>query len=443
MVPGSRQGIVRLCKPGQAVFRGGRSVFTRQVSVPIDITVNASVQLHRVDVANFPSDFAWSNQHRQRLLDSADGDEKPRPRRSLSRPIERGGSRFKALLERVGVASDDESHYLLLLDIRNAWPSPLSVSIDVREPPSPSSTDIDTDTEDWKRAYTVRDVIHPGHIARLVLLLPRLYLPNPHAPIPVLSRKNERQFVVSTDVFSPAAERAARESFWFREAILKRLRGVWKEENSEREGEIALRGIRLAPRMVEGVRLRNLSIELSITGSDPSASPTDGEEGEADKDREHAASGITQLGHARYSAPVAVPLILRARIRNRSASTPIRGILRLQPRLSNQLSAAALDVGKRLMWTGLLQRPLPALQPGQTISADLGIVVLAKGDFEVGALVEEVRVAEVGKGGAAGEEDGGDGAEDMEGRGLWEGMERRVWCAREPCTIHAKDAKGI
>lgn len=384
--------------------------FTRQVSTQIDITVNASVQLHRIDFAEFPNNFTWSNQHQHRL---ENGDSQSRSRRSLTRPAEKSSDRFRTLLDRVGQGSEDEDHCLVLLDLRNSWPNPLTISIDVRDslissPSCPPTSEADN----WKRAYTIHEVIHPGHIARVVLLLPKVYIANPYAPIPILSQQNQRQFIVSADKkLSAETERTVREHFWFREELLKHIRGSWKEEGSARQGDIALRGLRLGPRMIDTMRLQDVDVTMTCSPADI-----------ADAD------AVTQVAASRFRVPAVTFLTLRTTVKNRS-NTPIRALLRLSPSLANQTSVdLALDVGKRMIWSGLLQQALPTIPPGGSAEAELGVCALVCGDFDFGALVEEIVVPEVEK-----QEDA---EEDFEaGKGGLRRKERRVWRAREGLRI--------
>ncbi|CAD0058053.1 unnamed protein product [Aureobasidium pullulans] len=343
--------------------------FTRQVAVPIDITVNASIQLHRIDFSNFPADYAWTNRGLQ------EQGQRPKTPRSPSHPVEKGSDRFRTLLDRVGLESSNEEHCLLLLDLRNSWPNPLTVSVQVRS----SSAD-----ESWNRAYTVHEVVHPGHIARLVLLLPRLHIANPYAPIPILSRQNQRQFVVSADgPVSADLERATREQFWFREEVLKYLRGTWEEKGSDRCGNIDLRGLRMSPKMIDTIRLQDIDISMTIV-------PTESEE-------------VQQTGRSKFVVTAESLLTLQTTIHNRSNGT-IQALLRLQPTLADQSnSETSLDISRRLLISGTLQQCTPVLSPNSSVTLELGICPLISGEFDISALVEEVtlptfEVKEIGEG---------------------------------------------
>lgn len=443
---------------GQPLSKIQGSTYTRQVTVPVDITVNASIQLHRIDIAEFPSDFAWSNQHRERSEDKNLGISRPSSRRSSSRPVEKSSDRFRTLLDRVDrvgtkSATGDEEHCLVLLDLRNAWPNPLTVSIEVRQsflhPASslltPASTPLNKrevkDSKsgyEWNWAYSVHEVIHPGHIARLVLLLPKLQIANPHAPIPLLSQ-NQRQYVVNTDrEVSESAEMAIREEFWFREEVLKHVRGTWKEDGSPRQGTIDLRAIRFSPRMIDMLRLQD--IDISMTLSDAAAEPTAQSPSTDSNDTTiKDPQRILRCGRSSFKVPAETFLTLSIRITNRSA-TPIRGILRLRPGLAHQLSSstdhAAFDMSRKLVFGGLLQQAMPTLEAEESVVLRVGVCALVAGEYVVHALVEELVVAEA----EAVESEGitGMGLEDFSagGQGL-KNRERRVWRATEGCKIIA------
>lgn len=224
---------------------------------------------------------------------------------------------------------------LLLLDLRNVWPSLLEVTV---QP--------DGKTES----------LLPGHVSRMVLPVPRLYIANPHAPVPLLDK---RQFVVSATQTSAEAERTAREAFWYREELLKHVSATWKEDG--RAGTVVLRrGIRLSPRMVDCLRIDDVEISCS---------------------------GPATLANNTFATVV-------VQIHNRSAQA-LHLSLRIQPSLRNQPHNIALDLSKRFAWTGMLQRVLhPALAPGEILETKLGVMALCAGEYEIGATVEELRESE-------------------------------------------------
>ena len=366
--------------------------FTRQVSLSINITVNASIQVNRTEIMSMPPDFGWSMEK--------NGSSMLNDGHAQHITMSKGHERFTGVLSKATV-SEHNGHCLLILDIRNAWPDPMFVSLQV------GNGDLLKVVSDQ---YAVRDLVHPGHVARLMLVLPRIYVDDPHAPIPVLSKESQRQFVVSSVTASPEQERASREAFWYRDELLKLVSGTWIEEGSDRHGAINLRTIRLNTAMVEMLRLDDLDISSEVVG-------TSNEE-------------VRQQGTLRFEVPTQSFLTLRTKIRNRS-DRPIQGILRLQPLLANQSQDMALDTGRRFVWTGLLQKGLPVIQSGETLEEDLGFCVLNSGDYQVNAVVEELQI--VPQQGSNGNENDRLHMKEHLPR------ERRTWRAAEACALRAVD----
>lgn len=389
--------------------------YTRQLTIPLAITVNASVELVRNDLTPFTSDFAWQNKKRRQLTPPKPGASSNNRRQSSFSLNSKPPNRFESLLTRIGLNSQEESHCLLLLDLRNSWPSPLTISIQIRSSPNKSQPS----TEPWERAYTVHEPIQPGHTSRILLLIPRIYIVNSHAPIPSLAPDaKKRQFILSTAPKpAPEAELAIREAFHYREALLSHVRATWEEESTRRTGNINLRALHLTTRMVSALRLDDLEIALSIHPSSSSASPS--------SSTPPSSSDIQQISPTKYVIPTSTFLTLRTALTNRSPH-PIHPLLRLQPALKDQPHNIALDISKKFLWNGVLQQALPVLGPGQRRSVDMHFVILCRGVFEIGAIVEEVQVL--------------DQRRDEQTAGLGGEPERRAWGLREGCVLVARDS---
>ena len=392
--------------------------YTRQVVIPITITVNASVELTRNDFLPFTGDFAWLNQQRKSTpKDSNQSTPTDRRSRAISRPISKSENRFQSLLERLGLGNQGCDHCLLLLDFRNTWPKPLSISVQVREKTTaqhPSASDL------WKRAYTVHEVIQPGHTSRLVLLLPRITLSNPYAPIPSLHPGTKRQFIHSAMKSKDAeGERLARETFWLREEVLKLMRASWTEDGTGRTGDIELRSLRLTPRMIDAIKLEEMGIDLAISSNSDDASQ------------------VMQLARSTFRVRVDSFLTLTTTITNR-LSQPIHPLLRLQPSLRHQPYNIALDLGRKFAFNGALQHALPVLGPGESRDVEMGVVWLCRGDFEIRAMLEEVRVwkDEFRSSTANPKADAVAEIAELDVKGLLERTERRVWYCRDSCLVH-------
>jgi hypothetical protein len=386
--------------------------FTRQVSAPISITVNASVQLQRPDIVPLSGDIKWTDVAPPNISLEVE----------TSQPALSGkaDTHLQSFLRHKQSQQNNDEHCMLLLDLRNSWPNPLSISLQARRP----LVDGEYNDESWNDAYAVNEIIQPGHVSRLVMILPKIYLKAPHAAVPSLNPANQRQFVVSTSKISPEIERASREAFWYRHELLKIVRGTWTEDTNRRHGELELRSMRFTPRMVEAIKLDDLAISTKIV----SDHTTSGDDEEA----------VRQLGRAKFQVPVDEFLTMKTRIRNRSPH-PISPILRLQPHLAGLPHNIALDLDKRFSWTGVLQRKLPVIQPGESVESELGIVALCSGTLEVGATVDE---AELRKAENGSEEKGkrlrSDTQTLLQGGDMLGEPKLRTWYLKEPCVIVAK-----
>jgi hypothetical protein len=330
---------------------------TRQITIPLAVTVNASVQLQRLDVL----------------------------------PI-------SELATTEGLRSEN-GNCLLLLDMRNVWPSPLEINVELLDQSRPQ--------KGTASFFKSQEIVQPGHVARMVLLIPKIHIKNPHARI---RSANERQFVVSSNTLSPDAERSSRELFWYREELAQRLRATWKQKGDSKSGSIDLRGVlRLTPRMIDILKVEDLEITMEIEGAAMS-------KGKAAQD-------------TGFSVTVGDFAILKTTMRNQSSST-IRPLLRLQPSLAHQSVDTALDLGRRLSWSGTLQSVVKPMAAGETAVAKLVLCALCSGEYEVSAIVEEVKRAPLSTNGTD-EHAIPDPVADTAGR--------RSWVASSPCRIFATE----
>lgn len=425
--------------------------YTRQLSIPLTVTVNASIDVSKTDILPFSTSFAWQNQHKQSPHCRPPAAKKPettpdRTRRhsSMSSRMKSNKfisneNRFQSLLSRIGLSPGDKAHYCLLcLDCRNSWPMPLTVSIQVRPPPTsdiyayaPLTTrSPKCESTNAKLTYTVHESLQPGHTKRILLLLPRLRLPDAHLPIPSLDPK--QQFVVSS---SPKAayevQLAARENHWYREALLSSLHASWTEESTSRTGTVNLRNVRLSARMVEALKLPELEIEMRLSLTSPSSEDnnavhktesksSDNEDHNLPPSKDNEHSLFKQNGPTSYTVPLSQLLTLTTIVTNHSNS-PIHPLLRLQPLLKPSNGAhphhIALDTSRKFLIHGLLQQALPVLQSGESRTIEIGVSVLGRGAWSIGGVVEEVRIL-------------GDGQDDIKGE-----RERRVWRIEEAVEI--------
>lgn len=432
--PGLQDAIVQVdyCHVGASPLDLPEVFYTRQMLLPITITVNASIEVARCDLLPLSGDLAWSNIDEQKH-DKDDDPSSGMARAPLLSTSKKSDERFPSLFSRLGLTERTSEHCLLLLDLRNVWPEPISVSLYSSDDPDSISVDSKADQS------VVTGNLQPGQTSRFMLVVPRIFLDNPHASIPVLDTGLKRQFVVSANKLSFEAEAASREAFWYREELLKRILGLWKEESTGRQGEIEFRNLRLGPRMVDAMRMEDVDIAFSLSHANL---------GNGDGEQNEQANPTLRVGHAKYAVNSNDFLTLSVKVHNRS-SRPVHPLLRLQPGLRNQPHSVALDLSRRLAWTGMLQRVLPILKGGQTAEATLGLIILSRGEYEFGASVEEVRILKPTPQPAKSDQDEPDGPrratfserediiEDTFGVGV--AKTRRIWHARETCVVSAHD----
>lgn len=338
---------------------------TRQVSLPLTITVNASVELARLDILPLTG--------------------------SIPRSLWTGFNGAK------DQSFKPEDYCLLLLDVRNAWPSPLHVCLEVADEGS------------------INEGTLPGNTSRIIFPIRRIFLQNPSAAIPALDPSRQRQFVVSTGRVSADSERASREAFWYREELLKMLHGSWTTKGGpDRHGEIELRAIRLSQRMIEAIRIDDVGIEISVNDA-------------------LSAGSKHELFTDNFSE-------LKVKITNRSPEI-LYPLLRIQPSIRNQPHNISLDLAKKLAWDGTLQQTLPPIPGKQSVDVSLGVTALARGEFEISASVEEAQLFVSPK--PAASEGGRPRANTRQMMDAVLGVrERRIWHSREPCVVVVRDEES-
>ncbi|KAI9889799.1 MAG: hypothetical protein M1814_004901 [Vezdaea aestivalis] len=342
--------------------------YTRQLQLPVNVTVNTNIEVIRADCAAF-SGLGLT------------------PALPQSSQTEQGSSSVSSL--------DKDSSFVLILDLRNDWVQPLSIEI--------GSSDLEP-----SGTQKVHDIIQPGYTTRLMIPMPLIHLSDPFAPIPSLN-PSRRPATGHTGILSDA-ELTTRESFWYREALLKRLVGTWKADELGRTGQIEMRNIRLSPRLVDAIRLEDVDIHTELIAAASDVKSRVGLE----KTRNN---GMIEV-------PVEEFILLKTRITNRTKG-PLSLVVRLQPSLRNQSHAIALDMSRRMAWSGLTQQSVLAVAPGAEAVVEAGVCVLCRGEYEIGAMAEEI------KGLGAGEKGNEGGKKSTE--------RRRIWYARRSCIFVARE----
>ncbi|KAI0969714.1 hypercellular protein A [Xylaria arbuscula] len=353
--------------------------FTRQVCLDLTVTVNASVELSRVDILSVEANV-------------------PKP-----------------IWDRIGSGETKEStvpddHCLLLMDLRNAWPSDMQVCLKAG------------------KSIIIEEHILPGNTNRIVVPVPMIYIEDPHASIPALNPARQRQFVVSSSKITPEIERGNREAFWYREKMLENISGTWKTlSGPAREGTIQLRSIRLTSRMIEAIKVDEVGIDISVE-SQPQQSLSSGNNIFVDE--------FVQIN---------------VQVTNRM-DKPMYPTVRLMPSLCNRPVIVALDFTRKFAWNGTLQQTLPLLDAKSSTELRIGATALCRGDFEISASVEETQLWK-----APAESDKCESIQTQDGEqqdvirqreradtqtmmdAVLGAKERRIWHSRQPCVVSVRD----
>ncbi|KAK9454760.1 TRAPP II complex [Dipodascopsis uninucleata] len=353
-----------------------RNLYARTVTVDLNLTVNASIEIAGCDFVPFSFDMPIS------VNDNG-----------IS-----ASPRLQQFLDEVGIKLEDvndmDSFCLMLLDLRNSWPSALEVEI---------FTDLG-DTE-----HRVFSTIQPGHTNRLLVPIRRIRDIDSRKPIPRLNAP--KQYVVPNSGQTPDSMTGSNKNglgsmalsaqvekavFWYREELLRVLRGSWKEvhgaidyigvgdtsdtSKSHRTGSIELRALRITPQMVDIMRIDDVVLDLYFRPS----------------------PDIKSLGRKHWLVQPDCFITLVVAITSNykmgeSVMNEVSGILRMQPALRNLPATAALDINRRIIFNGVLQKPVVSVKSGETREIELDIVVLAKGEYEVVASFEETKGADQGR----------------------------------------------
>ncbi|CAD6501654.1 BgTH12-01904, partial [Blumeria graminis f. sp. triticale] len=339
--------------------------YTRQVSVPLSVTVNSSIELVGVDVIPFSSSI-------------------PRSLYANFGLQQKGESSFKS-----------EDYFLLLLDFKNTWSNQLTVCIEIANQGS------------------IEEQILTGKTSRIMIPVRRMFVDHISAPIPSLNPSRQRQFVVGIGNSWAGSERAKRKAFWYREELLTSINGTWFSKSSpHRNGVIDLRSMKLTTRMIEAIKFDDLDIHLSI-GSNLQDSKV-------------------ELSTGNFSE-------LKIQIINKTPQS-ISSILRLQPSMRNQAQHYPQEISKRFVVNGLLQQCIPKIPGGGSIELRVGFIILAQGEYEINAVLEETRLQESEDQTVSSKSniESQDRASEIINVGLGT-KERQIWHLRKPLFILVRD----
>jgi hypothetical protein len=286
--------------------------WSRRLNVPINVTVNPSIDLSLTDIILTKS----TNE-----IDSKTG---------------------------------NLTSYLLVVDLRNSWSHTMEVTMHSKGCASATKYIYANRTQ----RFLVPIEWDPPSLAEI------------EKPIPLVSRK---QYVVDSSM-TLEQTKLMRETFWYREHLLSQLSGQWRIGDSDRFGEVEFRALRLSPRMVNVLRKEQFVISMSMIAKD-------------DDNQGHICK---QIGDNTWSVHTdSSSIAVRSRLANKT-DQPVRGILRIMPSLRYQQEHDFDDVNRKLLFNGVLQRPVKEIPPGGSIEIDLGVMFISRGEYEWSSVFEIV-----------------------------------------------------
>lgn len=337
----------------------GKSHWSRTLSIPINVTVNSSIELGGCDMIPL--------QHNQNFTDNIENHE-------LAHYLDQ--------LKENGVLSE---YCLLVIDLRNSWTQTIEVTLwssrnshgdSIQRDEDNNINDCANPVEEDLTQFSITTLINAGRTARLLVPVKRVKFSSEQLerPIPNLSK---RQFIVDS-TSSPDQQRLVRENFWYRDALLHMLDGTWKVVNGlSRSGILELRGIRLSQKMINVLRVESVQIKMhAVRDSDNEEANQVPLEDNVNMDKNAETTLFTATTENDYWK-------LSTVVTN-DAAQPLSGVLRIIPtdRYNTNFYMDSSIIESKILVNGTLQKPIIRLLPGESVTIDLGMVFLVTGEYQ-------------------------------------------------------------
>lgn len=238
---------------------------------------------------------------------------------------------------------EDVSQYcLLVLDLRNSWTSALHCNLKFHD-------------------FKLLDLIESNKTARYFIPV-RKVSKVPQDPIPSLRKK---QFIKDYDITAEEESQMIK-MFWLKQIILEKLTGSWTVD--DRHGLLDLRSLRFSPKMASILIINEVEVETAIA--------LDGEDFKPGR--------IQNLQVDQFYT-------MRTTITNHT-DHEISGFVRQLPLPATTSPAAnlakLLSIEKKILINGVLQQKFPTMAPLDSIHIDTSFVILEKGEYEWGTVVD-------------------------------------------------------
>lgn len=319
------------------------SEFKRSLNIPVHLTVYQSIELSGCDII---------------------------PLTSNTKINENNIDTCWKYLEKMKLKNHKLSQFCLLaLDFVNMWSEEMEVCVDF----TPSCTkEIEVHNSDdsidkiIEENFTVKTFIPSRKNIRIFVPLLRMNFDDEFLNRRIPSLRN-KQFVI--DNKTPMAEQIfIKHAFWYKEEILKRINATWRvvpkkdsNSNKERSGVINMRSFRFSSRMIEVLEVEKIKISLKLLDNNDEAA---------------------DLNNVKLNKFYKIHLQLTNNNKN-----VIFGMLRHIPICKDP----PYTYEKKILINGVLQFSIETpIKSGERRAFDLGIVFLEKGEYEWGALFDQI-----------------------------------------------------
>ncbi|KAJ3122079.1 hypothetical protein HK098_003143 [Nowakowskiella sp. JEL0407] len=328
-------------KPKSNVF------YTRQLQIPILLTVQKSLEPLNMDILLFNKDSFNKSLNRAELAPTLSQQE-----------IMFEGCGLEASFNELSMEKASD-YCLFTFDLKNNWSQPFEVEFEVSEDKDSKQTSSTT-------------IIHSGNTKRIILPIKRIHMSfdELHQPIP---KPQWKQFVVGKLAQLTAQEELSRRSsFWLKEALIGglnrsgRLTARWNCTN--RSGEFSLRSLKLSKSSAKVLLAEE--IEFSVN-----AIPRK----------------VSDLKNNEFSFKVGEVIDLEWTIQNLT-DIPAKLCLRVFPTQDLENGEIQDDVTGKLVYQGALQTLLPEILPSGTVKHKIPVLFLSSGRYKFLYHAEDAKI---------------------------------------------------
>lgn len=255
---------------------------------------------------------------------------------------------------------EKKSNYcLMIIDLKNSWSEKLIARLDLEN-------------------FEIEETIDSLKTKRFFIPVKRISIGDVDYTKPIPSLRN-KQFIKNYNI-SEEEESRQKQLFWLRHSILGKLRGYWQSENSDnkRFGDIDLRTIRLTTKMASVLIYDQVQILQSL----------------------YSQGKLVERQGLQYQLEIEEFYTLKTKLVNES-NTKLDGILRHIPfplatsiipsnNSNTHIVKSQISTDRRILVNGMLQRHIAnePLEPGHSVEIDLSFVILEKGEYEWGTVLD-------------------------------------------------------